>query len=114
MARILTGIQSTGRPHLGNLLGAIIPAIELSKNKKVNFQLEEKINDYDTRLDFLEKKKSEVEKMHRSQIEQLEVISSLSGEDAKEQLLETLKEEAKTDAMAYIQSTVEEAKLTAQ
>lgn len=34
MARILTGIQSTGRPHLGNLLGAIIPAIEISKDKK--------------------------------------------------------------------------------
>jgi len=34
MARILTGIQSTGTPHLGNLLGAIIPAIDLSKNKK--------------------------------------------------------------------------------
>ena len=34
MARILTGIQSTGTPHLGNLLGAIIPAIELSKNVK--------------------------------------------------------------------------------
>lgn len=33
MARILTGIQSTGRPHLGNLLGAIIPALELSKDK---------------------------------------------------------------------------------
>ncbi len=32
MSRILTGIQSTGTPHLGNLLGAIIPAIELSKN----------------------------------------------------------------------------------
>ena len=31
MARILTGIQSSGRPHLGNLLGAIIPAIEMSK-----------------------------------------------------------------------------------
>lgn len=31
MSRILTGIQSSGRPHLGNLLGAIIPAIELSK-----------------------------------------------------------------------------------
>ena len=30
MARILTGIQSSGRPHLGNLLGAILPAIELS------------------------------------------------------------------------------------
>ena len=34
MARILTGIQSSGVPHLGNLLGAIIPAIELSKDPK--------------------------------------------------------------------------------
>ena len=34
MIRILTGIQSSGRPHLGNLLGAIIPAIELSKDSK--------------------------------------------------------------------------------
>ena len=34
MARVLTGIQSTGVPHLGNLLGAIIPAIELSKDEK--------------------------------------------------------------------------------
>ena len=32
MARVLTGIQSTGVPHLGNILGAIVPAIELSKN----------------------------------------------------------------------------------
>jgi len=32
MAKILTGVQSTGTPHLGNLLGAILPAIELSKN----------------------------------------------------------------------------------
>jgi len=32
MSRILTGIQSTGTPHLGNLLGAIIPAIEMAKN----------------------------------------------------------------------------------
>jgi tryptophanyl-tRNA synthetase len=34
MAKILTGVQSTGTPHLGNLLGAIIPAIELSNNPK--------------------------------------------------------------------------------
>ena len=32
MARILTGVQSTGTPHLGNILGAIIPAIEISNN----------------------------------------------------------------------------------
>ena len=34
MSRILTGIQATGTPHLGNLLGAIIPAIELSKQSE--------------------------------------------------------------------------------
>ncbi len=34
MARILTGIQSTGTPHLGNLLGAILPAIEMAKDPK--------------------------------------------------------------------------------
>ncbi|MEK9782079.1 MAG: tryptophan--tRNA ligase, partial [Flavobacteriales bacterium] len=33
MARILTGVQSTGTPHLGNLLGAILPAIALAENK---------------------------------------------------------------------------------
>ena len=32
MARILTGIQSSGVPHLGNILGAIIPAVEMSKS----------------------------------------------------------------------------------
>ena len=34
MARILTGIQSTGTPHLGNIMGAIIPSIEISKDQK--------------------------------------------------------------------------------
>lgn len=34
MARVLTGIQSSGKPHLGNLLGAILPAINMSKNEK--------------------------------------------------------------------------------
>lgn len=87
---------------------------ELAKNKKINAELESRKNDYEERLTFLQKKQSEVEKLHRSQIEQLEVISSLSAEDAKAQLMESLKEEAKTDAMAFIQSTMEEAKLTSQ
>ncbi len=34
MTRVLTGIQSSGKPHLGNVLGAINPSIELSKNSK--------------------------------------------------------------------------------
>ncbi|MBL86829.1 MAG: ribonuclease Y [Winogradskyella sp.] len=87
---------------------------ELSKAKKSNQSLDDKIKDYNFRLDFLDKKKDEIEKAHKSQIKQLEVISQLSADEAKEQLVESLKEEAKTDAMAYVQDRLEEAKLTAQ
>ncbi len=87
---------------------------ELSKAKKSNQSLDDKIKDYNFRLEFLEKKKDEIEKAHKSQIKQLEVISQLSADEAKEQLVESLKEEAKTDAMAYVQDRLEEAKLTAQ
>ncbi|QHI36077.1 Ribonuclease Y [Kordia antarctica] len=87
---------------------------ELSKNKKLNQEIEAKVKDYDYRLDFVEKKKTEVEKLHKSQIEQLEVISGLSADEAKEQLVTSLKEEAKSDAMGYIQAKLEEAKMTAQ
>lgn len=58
-------------------------------------------------------KEEELEKAHRKQVEQLEVISGLTPDEAKEQLLVALKDEAKTDAAAFIQSTMEEAKLTA-
>lgn len=87
---------------------------ELAKNKKLNTDLESQKHAYQEKLKFIDKKESELEKLHRSQIEQLEVISSLSAEDAKNQLLESLKGEAKTNAMAYIQNTLEEAKMTAQ
>ena len=87
---------------------------ELTKNKKLNESVEEKIKDYDYRINFLEKKKSEIDKLHKSQVEQLEVISGLSADDAKQQLIESLRSDAKSDAMAFVQNTMEEAKLTAQ
>ena len=87
---------------------------ELAKAKRNNQQVEEKIKDYDKRLEFLDKRKQELDKLHKSQVQQLEVISGLSAEDAKEQLVESLRGEAKNDAMAYIQDKMEEAKLTAQ
>uniref|UniRef100_UPI00404A38CA ribonuclease Y n=2 Tax=Gelidibacter sp. TaxID=2018083 RepID=UPI00404A38CA len=87
---------------------------ELARNKKLSQDLEDKIKDYDFKLEFLDKKKDEVEKAHKSQVKQLEVISGLSAEEAKAQLVESLKNEAKSDAMEYIQNTLEEAKLTAQ
>lgn len=87
---------------------------ELSKNKKLNAKLEESQNELDERISILEKRQQEVERLHRSQIEQLEVISSLSAEDAKAQLIEGLKEEARMQAMTYVQDVIEEAKLTAK
>lgn len=87
---------------------------ELSRNKKLNASLEGKIKDYDHKNLYLEKKKTEVEKMQKNQIQQLEVVSGLSADDAKHQLVESLKEQSKTDAMAHVQQVMEEAKLTAE
>jgi len=87
---------------------------ELAKNKNLNNQLDVKLKEVEHRREFYEKKQSELEKLHKSQVQQLEVISGLSADEAKSQLLESLKETAKTDAMAYMQTTLEEAKLTAQ
>ena len=85
-----------------------------SQNKKKNASLEKQLEDYKEKQKYLDKHESELERLRKSQIEQLEVISSLSAEAAKEQLIESLKSEAKTDAMAFVQSSMEEAKMTAQ
>jgi ribonucrease Y len=87
---------------------------ELSKTKKLNDDLEIKAKDYDVKLESLTKKQVEVDKMHRNQLQQLETISGLSAQEAKDQLVEGLKSEAKANAMMHIQDTIEEAKLTAQ
>ena len=87
---------------------------ELAKNKKLNKEIEAKVKDYDDRLEYLDKRQSDIDKLHASKVQQLEVISGLSADDAKEQLVESLKDQAKSDAMAFIQNAMEEAKLTAE
>ncbi|OAV71038.1 Ribonuclease Y [Bacteroidales bacterium Barb4] len=61
----------------------------------------------------IEKKKQELEKMHQSEIEHLEAISGLSADEARERLIDSLKDTAKADAAAYVNDIVEEAKMTA-
>lgn len=87
---------------------------ELSRNKKLNEQLEGRLTELDQKQEFFERKQAELEKLHKSQVQQLEVISGLSAEEAKGQLMESLKETARADAMAYLQTSMEEAKMTAQ
>lgn len=87
---------------------------ELDKNKKLNLDIVTKISEFDKKVEYYDRKTEEVDKLHRKQVDQLEVISGLSAVDAKKELIASLKEQAKSDAMASIQETIEEAKLTAQ
>ena len=68
----------------------------------------------DQQRSVLDKKQSELDKSHKLQVEQLEQISNLSADEAKKQLVATLKDEAKTEALSIINNTIEEAKLTAK
>ncbi len=87
---------------------------ELDKNKKLNASLQKKESDFDYKLEFLEKREGEIEKLHKRHVDMLEQISGLSADEAKTELVASLKDEAKADAMSFIQDTVEEAKMTAQ
>lgn len=61
----------------------------------------------------VDRKKEELDHMQRQEIEKLEAISGLSAEEAKERMVETLKEEAKTQAQSFINDIMDDAKLTA-
>ena len=67
----------------------------------------------EAQLGIVDKKKEELDKLQQQEIEKLETISGLSAEEAKERLVESLKEEAKTQAQSYINDIMDDAKLTA-
>ncbi len=81
-------------------------------NKKNNEADELKIN-LTNQQEIIDKKSGELEKLHRQSVEKLETISGLSAEEAKERLVESLKEDAKGDAQSYINDIIDEAKMTA-
>lgn len=94
-----------------------------SKEKKLNQQLEEGNRkekqieglkaDIETQLELIETKKGEIVKLHQKQVNELAKISGYSPEEAKTTMMEALKDEARTDAMASIKDIVDEAKITA-
>jgi len=92
---------------------------ELQLNQKQG-DVQRKINEVDGLKDSLEQqhnaieiKKKELDNLNHQAHEQLETISGLSADQAKERLIEALKEEAKTEAMSYVNDIMEEAKMTA-
>ncbi len=82
-------------------------------NKKGN-KMGIEIKDLQYQRTAILKKQEELDKERSKQIKQLESIANLSANDAKKELIESLKEEAKTEALSIIQNTIEEAKLTAK
>lgn len=66
-----------------------------------------------SQMELIDKKAEELARLHKQQVEQLESISGFSAEEAKNHLIESLKEEAKTGAMSYINEILDEAKMTA-
>ena len=83
------------------------------ENKRRERELQKEEEKFTRLIELNERKTEDLEKMHRSQVEQLEVISQLSAEDAKAQLQEALRDQAKHEAASFIQTSMEEAKLTA-
>jgi len=87
---------------------------KIAENNKKEKKLNDQLNELQKKQSVLEKKNQDLNKLHKKQVEQLEELSNLSAEDAKIQLIEALKDEAKTKALAIINTTIEEAKLTAK
>src|SRR5215470_4815244 len=80
---------------------------------KKNNKLEIVRENLNNQLEAIAKKKQEMDKIHKMEINRLESLSGLSAEEIKKRLEQELKEEAKTAAAAYINEIMEEAKLTA-
>lgn len=67
----------------------------------------------DGQLEIVEKKKLDLDKLHKQEVERLEALSGLSAEEIKNKLIEALKDTAETEAQSYINEIMEEAKMTA-
>lgn len=86
---------------------------KLEENQRAKNELDAIRENMKVQISLVDKKNEELEKMHKQQVQQLEAISGLSAEDAKNQLIESLKEEAKSEAMSYINEIMDEAKMAA-
>ncbi len=86
---------------------------KIEENNRERNEIEAIRNNLKAQIDVLGRKEEELAKMHKQQVEQLEAISGLSATDAKEQLIDSLSEEAKTEAMSYINEIMDEARMTA-
>ena len=86
---------------------------QIEQNKRVEDDLESLKETLANQMEIARQRKDEFEKLKNQQVAILEKAASLSAEDAKSQIIDTLKDEARTDASAHIKEILEEAKMTA-
>ncbi len=86
---------------------------KIEDNRRKNSEIDAIRDNLNTQLDVLEKKKEELSRTHKQKVEQLEAISGFSPQEAKEELIDSLKDEAKTEAMSYVNEIMDEARMTA-
>lgn len=86
---------------------------QIEQNTRKEAELESMKENLSAQMEIVNKRKEDAEKLRLSQVSQLEKIANLSAEEAKNQLVEALKEEARSKASAHIKDIVEEAKMTA-
>ena len=86
---------------------------KFEENQRTKIELDVIRENLQVQIELVDKRGEELDKMHKQQVEQLEAISGLSAGEAKEQLIESLKAESKTEAMSEINEIMEEARMTA-
>lgn len=88
-------------------------AQKMDEYQRKQRELQNQTQSLNSQLENLNKRQADLDKMHEEHVKQLELISGMSGSEAKEQLIESMRDEATAEAMTLIRDIVDEAKLTA-
>ncbi len=118
-------LKSEHEKEINNRNAKVVSIESKLKQKEVAFSqrmedIQRKTKESDTirenltqQLELVERKAEDLDRTHKRQVERLETIASLSADEAREMLLESLKAEAKTEAMSYINDIMDEARINA-
>ena len=85
----------------------------MEENQRQKRDLDNLRDNLKAQIELAERKQEDLEKSHKQQVDRLEAISGLSADEAKRQLMESLKSEARAEAMSFINEIVDEAKMNA-
>lgn len=86
---------------------------KMEEVQRKNKELDAQKTNIEAQKELIEKKNNELERLKKQQVEKLEAISGMSGEEAKENLINSMKDEAEAQAASMVNDIIEEAKMSA-